>query len=245
MAFKSNQFGLQPTVTCSPSQRSRRYSARQRPSNSRSANPANSPMTSSPRTGIVTSATRPTRFRSLLLFRFERDVPFGAGGLQASLGAAASSTDLNFPYQLPLHDRVFTIAETHLFSPLVNDFRFGLVHINNSGINVSPSPPATWESIGHQQSHQQHLQVHLRHSGFQFGPTPPANQYQTQNNFNFVENLSWVHGAHTTHTSAVSSFRVNLEFSSCSPRFLTGRYSSPTSRLPRSNDFQNFLSPAT
>src|SRR5215471_5503776 len=51
----------------------------------------------------------------------EKDVPFGAGGLQASLGAAASSTDLNFPYQLPLHDRVFTIAETHLFSPrLVN-----------------------------------------------------------------------------------------------------------------------------
>ena len=31
----------------------------------------------------------------------EQDIPFGAGGLQASLGAAASGTDLNFPYQLP------------------------------------------------------------------------------------------------------------------------------------------------
>ena len=30
----------------------------------------------------------------------EQDIPFGAGGLQASLGAAASGTDLNFPYQL-------------------------------------------------------------------------------------------------------------------------------------------------
>ena len=29
----------------------------------------------------------------------EQDIPFGAGGLQASLGAAASGTDLNFPYR--------------------------------------------------------------------------------------------------------------------------------------------------
>ena len=69
----------------------------------------------------------------------EQDIPFGAGGLQASLGAAASGTDLNFPYQLPIHDRLFIVSETHVFSPrLVNDFRFGLVHINNSAINVNP-----------------------------------------------------------------------------------------------------------
>src|SRR5271157_5687170 len=70
---------------------------------------------------------------------FESDLPFGAGGLQASLGAAASSSDLNFPYQIPVHDRFFSVSETHLFSPrLVNDFRFGYVRINNSGINVDP-----------------------------------------------------------------------------------------------------------
>src|ERR1022692_4529681 len=69
----------------------------------------------------------------------EQDIPFGAGGLQASLGAAASGTDLNFPYLLPIHDRLFIVSETHVFSPsLVNDFRFGLVHINNSATNVNP-----------------------------------------------------------------------------------------------------------
>src|SRR5207302_4697129 len=69
----------------------------------------------------------------------EQDVPFGAGGLQASLGAPASPTDLNFPYQIPVHDRFFSVAETHLISPTtVNDFRFGFVRINNSGINVDP-----------------------------------------------------------------------------------------------------------
>ena len=65
----------------------------------------------------------------------EQRIPFGAGGLQASLGAPASGTDLNFPYQLPVHDRLFMhFRDARVLNPrLVNDFRFGFVHINNSG----------------------------------------------------------------------------------------------------------------
>src|SRR5262249_20383488 len=68
---------------------------------------------------------------------------FGAGGLQASLGgtlaSSISSSDLNFPYDLPVNTRFLNISETHLFSPaLVNDFRFGYVRINNSLINTPP-----------------------------------------------------------------------------------------------------------
>src|SRR5215467_4594117 len=71
-------------------------------------------------------------------------LPFGAGGLQASLGgtlaSSISATDLNFPFDLPINDRFLSINETHLFSPaVVNDFRFGFVRINNSLINVLPS----------------------------------------------------------------------------------------------------------
>jgi hypothetical protein len=129
----------------------------------------------------------------------EQDIPFGAGGLQASLGAAASGTDLNFPYQLPIHDRVFVISETHVFSPrLVNDFRFGLVHINNSAINVNPVTVAD-AGIDRPTDNltSSIYKFTFLTSGFQFGPTPQANQYQTQNNYNFVEDLSWVKGAHT------------------------------------------------
>src|ERR1700730_11087970 len=118
----------------------------------------------------------------------EQDIPFGAGGLQASLGAAASSSDLNFPYKLPVHDRFFSIAETHLLSSrLVNDFRFGLVHINNSGINVNAVTAAD-AGIDRPTSNLTNsvYKFTFATSGFQFGPTPPANQYQTQNNFNFV-----------------------------------------------------------
>src|SRR5215831_7322025 len=124
----------------------------------------------------------------------DKNIPFGAGGLQASLGAPASGTDLNFPYEIPVHDRFFSISETHVFNArLVNDFRFGLVHIDNSGINLNP---VTAGDVGIDRPTSNLTSAIYKFtfgtSGFQFGPTPPANQYQTQNNYNFVENLSWV-----------------------------------------------------
>ncbi len=142
----------------------------------------------------------------------EQDIPFGAGGLQASLGAAASGTDLNFPYLLPIHDRLFILSETHVFSPrLVNDFRFGLVHINNSAINVNPVTVAD-AGIDRPTDNltSSIYKFTFLTSGFQFGPTPQANQSQNQNNYNFVENLSWVRGAHT-FTFGGQYTRVSLD----------------------------------
>src|SRR6266852_5986679 len=132
----------------------------------------------------------------------ESFLPFGAGGLQASLGgtlaSSISATDLNFPYDLPVAARFFSIAETHLFSPaLVNDFRFGYVRINNSLLNV---PPVTAADLGiNRPTNNITSSVYkftLGSSGFQIGPTPPADQFQTQNNYNFVDTVSWVKGAH-------------------------------------------------
>src|ERR1700760_5141515 len=63
--------------------------------------------------------------------------PFGAGGLQASLGGSIAASDLNFPYTLPVRDRFFGLTETHLFSSeIVNEARFGFVHINNAAFNT-------------------------------------------------------------------------------------------------------------
>jgi hypothetical protein len=174
---------------------------------------------------------------------FESDLPFGAGGLQASLGAAASSTDLNFPYQLPVHDRVFTVSETHLFSPtLVNDFRFGYVHINNSAINVDPVT-ATDVGINRPTNNltSSIYKFTFATSGFQFGPTPPANQYQAQNNFDFVETLSWVHGHHTWRFGGeFTPINLNKKFPQVfnGQLFFTNTNPTPTTTL---SDFQNFL----
>ena len=142
----------------------------------------------------------------------QKDIPFGAGGLQASLGGAASGSDLNFPYTLPVHDRFLTLNETHVASPkLVNDFRFGYVRINNSAVNVNPVT-VTDAGIDRPTNNltSSIYKFTFLTSGFQFGPTPQANQYQTQNNLNFVDNLSWVRGAHTL-TFGGQFVRVNLD----------------------------------
>ena len=129
-------------------------------------------------------------------------LPFGAGGLQASLGgtlaSSISATDLNFPYDLPVRGRFFSVNETHLFSPtLVNDFRFGFVRINNSLINVAPVTAADLGIDRPTNNITQSIyKFTLFGSGFQIGPTPPADQFQTQNTFNFVDTVSWVKGAH-------------------------------------------------
>lgn len=170
---------------------------------------------------------------------FESDLPFGAGGLQASLGAAASSTDLNFPYQLPVRDRFFSVTETHLFSPtLVNDLRIGYVRIDNSAINVNPVT-ATDVGIDRPTNNltQSIYKFTFGSSGFQFGPTPQANQFQVQNNFDVVETLSWVHGNHSLRFGGeYTPVNLNKKF----PQVFNGQLFF-TNTGPTTSDFQNFL----
>jgi hypothetical protein len=179
----------------------------------------------------------------------EQDVPFGAGGLQASLGGSIAASDLNFPYQLPLRNRFLNVSETHLFSnTLVNDFRFGYNRINNSAINV---PPVTSTDVGINRPAEtlaltkSIYKFTFGSSGFQFGPTPQADQFQTQNNFNFVETLSWVHGAHTLRFGG-ELIRVNLD--KLFPQtfngqlfFVNGTLFGANGSGPVYSDFQKFL----
>src|SRR5215468_3097539 len=146
----------------------------------------------------------------------ETFLPFGAGGLQASLGgtlaSSISATDLDFPYDIPVAARFFSVNETHLFSPtLVNDFRFGYVRMNYSLLNI---PPVTAADLGIDRPTnnltQSIYKFTFNTSGFQIGPTPPANQYQIQNNFNFVDTVSWVKGPHDFRFGGEYT-RVNLD----------------------------------
>src|SRR5437660_1493228 len=143
-------------------------------------------------------------------------LPFGAGGLQASLGGTLSSsisaTDLNFPYDLPLKGRFLTASETHLFSPtLVNEFRFGYVRIGYSLVNI---PPVTASDLGIVRPTNAVTSSIYKFSifgaGFQLGPTPPADQFQTQNNYSIVNTASWVKGVHVFRFGGEYT-RVNLD----------------------------------
>jgi hypothetical protein len=174
----------------------------------------------------------------------ETYLPFGAGGLQASLGgtlsSAISATDLDFPYDIPVAARFFSVNETHLFTnSLVNDFRFGYVRINDSLLNGLGGVPTVGDlGIDRPTDNitQSIYKFTFNSSGFQIGPTPPANQYQIQNNYNFVDTVSWVKGPH--------DFRFGGEFT----RVLLNKQFPQTFNgqlffvnTPGQTDFQNFL----
>jgi Carboxypeptidase regulatory-like domain len=175
---------------------------------------------------------------------FESTLPFGAGGLQASLGGAISRTDLNFPLDLPVHDRFLNVTETHIFSPKwVNEARFGYVRINNQSIN---EPIATVNDLGIDRPNDNVDQLIYKFTfnsgGFQIGPTPSANQSQTQNNFIGLDTLSYTQGRHLVRIGGEYD-RVNLD--KIFPQVFNGQlfFSPGPSPDPAVNytDFQNFL----
>jgi len=138
--------------------------------------------------------------------------PFGAGGLQSSLGGSIAASDLNFPYTLPVRSRFLNFTETHLFSPtLVNEVRFGFNHINNSAIN---NDPVTVGDLGIDRPTSNLTSSIYKFtfgsSGFQIGPTPQANTANQQNNYTFLDTVSWVHGSHVVRFGGEVNF-VNLD----------------------------------
>src|SRR5690242_744538 len=143
-------------------------------------------------------------------------LPFGGGDLQESLGStlasSISSASLNFPFDTPVHARFLNVTETHLFSPtLVNELRFGFVHINDQLNNIAP---VTASDLGIDRPTNSVTdsiyKFVLASSGFEIGPAPFANQHQTQNNYSFVDTVSWVKSKHVFRFGGEFT-RVNLD----------------------------------
>src|SRR6202045_2855153 len=177
-------------------------------------------------------------------------LPFGGGDLQESLGStlasSISSASLNFPFDTPVHARFLNITETHLFSPtLVNEFRFGLVHINDQLNNV---PPVTVTDVGiDRPTNSVTNSIYkfvLASSGFELGPAPFGNQSQNQNNYDFIDTVSWVKGKHVFRFGGEFT-RVNLD--KLFPQVFNGElfFTNTSSNGPLgatpTTDFQNFL----
>jgi hypothetical protein len=175
---------------------------------------------------------------------FESNLPFGAGGLQASLGGSIARTDLNFPLDLPVHDRFLNLTETHIFSPeWLNEARFGYVRIFNQSIN---EPIVTVGDLGIDRPNDNVDQLIYKFTfnsgGFQIGPTPGADQSQTQNNFVALDTLSYSHGPQLLRVGGEYD-RVNLD--KTFPQVFNGQLffspSGATPTTPAYSDFQNFL----
>jgi Carboxypeptidase regulatory-like domain/TonB dependent receptor len=181
----------------------------------------------------------------------ESQLPFGGGDLQESLGStlasSISSTALNFPFDTPVRTRFLNITETHLFSPtLVNDFRFGFVHINDQLNNIDPITVSDLNIQRPTNSVTSSIYKFVfNSSGFELGPAPFANQSQNQNNFSLVDTVSWVRGKHVFRFGGEYT-RVNLD--KLFPQVFNGELfftntlvsNQPVTGLP-TTDFQNFL----
>src|SRR5580700_11155125 len=181
----------------------------------------------------------------------ESFLPFGGGDLQESLGStlssSVSSSSLNFPFDTPVKARFLNITETHLFSPtLVNEFRFGFVHIDDVLSNVAP---VTTSDLGIDRPTNSVTdsiyKFIFESSGFEIGPAPFGNQSQDQNNLNFVDTVSWVKGAHVFRFGGEFT-RVNLNKNF--PQVFNGELfftNTPAGAGPlpgvATTDFQNFL----
>lgn len=176
---------------------------------------------------------------------FESVLPFGAGGLTASLGGAISRSDLNFPLDLPVHDRFLSVSETHVFSSaLINEARFGYVRIRNNAVNT---PIVTADDLGINRPNNNVDELSYKFTfnslGINVGPTPGANQFQTQNNFTALDTASWTLHHHTLRFGGEYD-RVNLD--KIFPQVFNGQlFFSPVSGGPCGDvgctDFQSFL----
>ncbi len=173
----------------------------------------------------------------------ESFLPFGAGDLQESLGSTLASSistaSLNFPFDTPVHARFLNVTETHLFSAtLVNDLRFGFVHINDELDNIAP---VTVSDLGIDRPTNSVTKSIYKFvfasSGFEIGPAPFADQHQTQNNYNLVDTVSWIRGKHELRFGGEFT-RVNLD--KLFPQVFNGEIF--FTNTPNGNtDFQNFL----
>jgi hypothetical protein len=176
---------------------------------------------------------------------FRSTLPYGAGGLQAGLGGGTSSTDLNFPFDLPVHDRFVSVTESHLFGPrLINELRFGYVRIANDATNSS-LVSASDLGINRPNSNVDNLIYKFTFPSYQIGPTPQGDQRQAQNNYTVLNTASWTAGKHLLRFGGEYD-RVNLDKSF--PQLFNAQVFFAQSAPAGSgacaagcSDFQNFL----
>lgn len=168
--------------------------------------------------------------------KFSSFLPFGAGGLTASFGAAVSPSDLNFPLDLPVRDTFASAAETHVFNPmLINEVRLGYVRID-SGIINTPLVSVSDLGIDRPNSNLDKNIYKFTLSNFQIGPAPFADITSVQNNFTLLDTLSYVRGGHGLRMGGeITHAQVNKNF----PQVFNGQlFFAPGEGF---SDFENFL----
>ena len=180
-----------------------------------------------------------------LAFRFfwadsETFQPFGADSFQIQTGGAPTPNNLNFPLDIPLHNRVGSITETHLFSnTTVNELRFG-VNIISDKLNNQPPVTNAQVGINIPTANGDPNIYRFTFGSWAFGPFPQQLQSALSDSFVLLDTLSWSHGSHQFRFGGEwdrTSIRRNLPVADNGLLFFAG----PTGFA---TDFQSFLAGA-
>jgi hypothetical protein len=163
--------------------------------------------------------------------------PFGADSFQIQTGGAPTPNNLNFPLGIPLHNRVGSFTETHLFSPiLVNEFRFGLNIISDKLNNI---PPVTNKDLGINipTANADPNIYRFTFGAFAIGPFPQQLQSALSDSFVVLDTVSWTLGKHSLRFGGElnhTSIRRSLPVADNGLIFFAGASTTLT-------DFQSFL----
>ena len=123
--------------------------------------------------------------------------PFGADSFQVQTGGLPTPNNLNFPLDIPLHNRVGSVTETHLFSnAVVNEFRFG-VNIISDRLNNIPPVTGTQVGINLPTANGDPNIYRLQFGAFAFGPFPQQLQSALGDSFTLLDTVGWTKGNHT------------------------------------------------
>ena len=168
--------------------------------------------------------------------------PFGAGSLGSQFGSAISPTDLDFPLFTPVHDRFFSVSETHTFTTrILNEFRFGFVDISDD-IDNSPLVSLSDLGISRPNSNVDTNIYRLELASFSIGPNTNYNTTQAQNNFTFLDTVSYSTGRHLMRFGGEADrIQLNKDFPQLFNGFAGFVPTPATATVPALTDFQNFL----
>jgi hypothetical protein len=166
--------------------------------------------------------------------------PFGADSFQIQTGGVPTPNNLNFPLDIPLHNRVGSVTETHLFSnTIVNEFRFG-VNIISDKLNNQPPVTNAQVGINIPTANADPNIYRFTFGSWGFGPFPQQLQSALSDSFILLDTLGWSHGSHQFRFGGEfdrNTIRRNLPVADNGLLFFAG----PTGFA---TDFQSFLAGA-
>ncbi len=127
---------------------------------------------------------------------FHSYLPFGAGDIPSAPGENLTFGALNFPLDLPVHNRFLSATETHVFGPrVVNEFRFGFLDLSSQTLNQSI---VTASQLGIVRPSNNLTPDTYRFDllGTGIGPNDSYNFSQLQHSYTFADTVSYSLGKH-------------------------------------------------